>query len=100
MNFASKLIQMIASVPSIVSGIESLLGHRSGAEKKDTVMNFLQTALSMSDAAMSKEIVDQAAFRHGLGLIVNGVVEVLNASVWAKAKGEVQAATPPALSAQ
>jgi hypothetical protein len=84
MNFVSKLLQVIAFVPNIVTTIENLLNHHSGADKKDAVMSFLQTALSMTDAIASKEIVDEAKFREGLGLIVNGTVECFNASIWGK----------------
>lgn len=94
MNFASKLLQIIAFVPSIVSSVESVLSHRSGAEKKDAVMTFLQNALSMTDAAASKEIVDEARFRDGLSQIISGTVQCLNASVWAKASHQPPANSP------
>jgi len=48
------------------------------------VMSFLQTALSMTDAVAGKEIVDESKFQNGLSQIINGTVECLNASVWAK----------------
>ena len=84
MDFLPRLLQAIAFIPGIVSTIESLLGHRSGTEKKDAVMSLLQTALSAGDAVMRREIVDDAKFRAGLSTIINGVVDCLNASVWAK----------------
>jgi hypothetical protein len=84
MNFLSKLLQAIAFIPGIVSSIEGLFAHNSGAEKKDAVMSFLQTALSMTDAVATKEIVDEAKFRDGLAQIIAGTVECFNASVWAK----------------
>jgi hypothetical protein len=84
MNFLSKLLQTIAFIPGIVTSIEGLFSHRSGSEKKDAVMSFLQTALSMTDAVAGKEIVDESKFQDGLSQIINGTVECLNASVWAK----------------
>jgi hypothetical protein len=84
MNFLSKLLQAIAFVPGLVSTIEGLFSHRSGADKKDALLNFLQSALSAGDAVMSQEIVDQDKFKSGLSAIVDGVVQCLNASVWAK----------------
>lgn len=84
MNFLSKLLQAIAFVPGLVSTIEGLFSHRSGTDKKDAVLNFLQSALSVGDAAMSQEIVDQDKFKAGLSSIIDGVVQCLNASVWAK----------------
>jgi len=84
MNFLSKLLQAIGFIPGIVTTIEGLFSHGSGAQKKEAVMTFLQTALSAGDAVMSREIVDQDKFKTGLSEIVDGVVQCLNASVWAK----------------
>jgi hypothetical protein len=38
----------------------------------------------MADAVSSKQIADATRFSSGLSLIVDGVVECLNASLWAK----------------
>ena len=84
MNFLSKLLQAIAFIPGIVTSIEGLLAHKSGAEKQNAVMSFLQSALSMADAVGNKEIVDEAKFKEGLSQIITGTVECFNASVWAK----------------
>ena len=86
MNFLSKLLQAIAFIPGIVTSIEGLFSHGSGADKKDVVLSFLQSALAAGDAMMSQEIVDQDKFRAGLSSIIDGVVQCLNASVWAKAQ--------------
>jgi len=90
MNFFAKLLQAITFIPGIVTSIETLFSHHSGAEKKNAVMSFLETALSAGDAVMNREIVDEARFKEGLSKIVDGTVECLNASVWAK----TQAAAP------
>ncbi len=86
MNFLSKLLQGITFVPAIVQGVEGLFGHKSGTEKKNAVMSFVSTAISATDAVTGKDIVDANKFQEGLGKIVDGVVECLNASAWSKAK--------------
>ncbi len=98
MIFLSKLLQAIAFVPGIITSIEGLLSHRSGVEKKDAVISFLESALSTGDAAMSRDIVDQTKFKDGLSKIVDGTVQCLNASVWARAQAgsAVSALTPQA----
>jgi hypothetical protein len=85
MNFLSKLLQGIAFIPAVVNGIEGLFASRSGAEKKDAALSFVQTALSMSEALTARQIVDEARFKDGLGKIIDGTVDCLNASIWAKA---------------
>lgn len=65
---------------------EGLFSHRPGTEKKDAALSFLEAALSMGSAVSNRQIVDQEKFKDGMGKIIDGAVECLNASVWAKAK--------------
>jgi len=86
MNFLSKLLRGIAFIPAIVHGIEGLFGTRTGSEKKEAALSFAAAALSITEAVAQREIVDEERFRDGLGKIIDGVVQCLNASSWAKAK--------------
>jgi len=79
-------LQGISFVPALVQGIEGLFGNRSGAEKKDAALSFVSTALSLRDAVTSRQIVDEAKFKDGLGKIIDGTVQCLNSSIWAKAQ--------------
>jgi hypothetical protein len=85
MNFLGKLLSGIAFVPAIVHGIEALFGSKSGGEKKEAALSFVSSALGITEAITNKNIVDQNKFRDGLSKIIDGVVQCLNASVWAKA---------------
>jgi len=85
-DFLTTLLQTIAFVPALVNGVEGLFSHRSGTEKKDAALSFLNTALSMTNGVANRQIVDQEKFKNGMGKVIDGVVECLNASVWAKAK--------------
>lgn len=40
----------------------------------------------MSDALTSRQMVDEVKFKEGLSSVIDGTVECLNASIWAKAK--------------
>ena len=84
MNFLGKLLSAISFVPAVVHGVEALFGSKSGAEKKEAALSFASSAVSMTDAVMNKQIVDADKFRDGLGKIIDGVVQCLNASAWAK----------------
>jgi hypothetical protein len=84
MDFVSKLLQEIAFIPGVISGIEGLLGGRSGAEKKDAAMSFISAALQLSDAVTSRHIVDEEKFKDGLSRIIDGTVLCLNSSAWSK----------------
>jgi hypothetical protein len=84
MDLLSKLLQGIAFVPAVVNGIESMFNGRTGNDKRDAAMSFIGAAISMGDAVASRQIVDEAKFKDGLGKVIDGAVECLNASVWAK----------------
>ena len=83
MNFLAILLRGISFIPAIVHGIEALFGSKSGADKKDAALSFATAALSFTDAVANKNIVDPDKFRDGLGKVIDGVVECLNASAWA-----------------
>jgi hypothetical protein len=86
MSFLAKLLQGIAFVPAIVHGIEALFGHSSSSDKKSAAMSFVSSAIGFVDAVSSKDIIDATKFQDGLGKVIDGVVECLNASVWSQAK--------------
>jgi hypothetical protein len=94
MNFVNILLRAIGFIPSLVSGIEGMYASKSGAQKKDAAMMFLQNALAMSDAIASREIVQPEQFKNGISQIIDGVVVCMNASAWAKANDELAAAAP------
>ena len=84
MNFVNLLLRAIAFIPSLVTGIEGMCSSKSGAEKKDAAMSFLQNAISMTDAIASREILQPEQFKDGISQIIDGVVMCMNASAWAK----------------
>jgi hypothetical protein len=73
---------------------EGLFGSKSGAEKKDAAMSFLESALATVDAVAAREIVDPEKFKSGVSKIIDGTVDCLNASTWAKSSAHLPAANP------
>ncbi|MBZ5631390.1 MAG: hypothetical protein LAO06_21260 [Acidobacteriia bacterium] len=86
MNFLATLLRSIAFVPAVVQGVESVFGSKAGSDKKEAALNFVASALSITEAVTNKDIVNEDQFRSGLGQIIDGTVQCLNASAWAKAK--------------
>ncbi len=84
MDFVNQLLRGIEFVPALVNGIEGLFGDRSGAQKKDAAMSFLLNALTMVDAVTARDVVNPEEFKDGISRIVDGVVQCMNASTWAK----------------
>lgn len=84
MNFLAKLLRGIAFIPAVVHGIEALFGSKSGGDKKEAALSFVGAALSLTEAIANRDIVDESKFKEGLGKVIDGVVECLNASAWAK----------------
>ena len=94
MNFLSQLLRRIAFIPALVNGIEGLFACKSGAEKKSAAISFLESALATVDAVAAREIVDPVGFRDGISKIIDGTVECLNASTWAKDHIQPASASP------
>jgi hypothetical protein len=85
MEFLKLFLRGVGSLPTLVQGVESLYGAKTGAQKREAAIAIVGSAIDVADAASSKEIVDSAAFTAGPGTIVDGVIACLNASVWHKA---------------
>jgi hypothetical protein len=84
MDFLTQLLKGIAFVPQLVNAVEGLFSGKSGAQKKDAALSFVENALATADAIAAREIVDPVKFRDGISQIINGTVECLNASSWHK----------------
>ena len=84
MDFLSKLLQGIAFVPAVVTGIEKIFSGRTGTDKRDAALSFVEAAISMADAVANRQIINENKFKDGLGKVIDGAVECLNASVWAQ----------------
>jgi hypothetical protein len=69
-------------------------GSKSGAEKKDAAMSFLQNALALTDAVAAREIIQPDQFKDGISKIIDGTVECLNASTWTKGSSQPSAVSP------
>jgi hypothetical protein len=87
MNFLAKLLRGIAFIPAVVHGIEALFGSKSGSDKKEAALSFVGAALSLTEAIANRDILDENKFKEGLGKVIDGVVQCLNASAWAKTSG-------------
>jgi hypothetical protein len=84
MDFLKIFLRGISLLPSLIQGVESLYGARTGAQKKDAAIDLVSSSINIADAVSAKQIADAPRFTAGLSLIVDGVVECLNASLWAK----------------
>jgi len=76
---------LVISWPAFITS-ESVFGKNPGANKKDAALTIITSALSMAEAVSNKDIVDVDRFRGGISQIIDGTVQCLNASLWAKAK--------------
>ncbi len=84
MDFLKLFLRGISLLPSLVQGVEALYGAKSGVQKKDAAISIVSSSINMAGAVSTKQIADAPRFTAGLNLIVDGVVECLNASLWAQ----------------
>jgi len=94
MDFMNLLLRGISFIPALVTGIEAMFASKTGSQKKDAAMSFLESALRMSDAVAAREIVNPEQFRDGVSRIIDGVVECMNASAWAKGSSQPSVVQP------
>ncbi len=84
MEFLAVFLRSVSSIPSVVQGTEALFGAKTGEQKRDAAIAMVGSAINITDAVSGKQIADAGRFTKGLTMIVDGVVECLNASLWAK----------------
>jgi len=82
MDFLKLFLRGIALLPSVIQGVESLYGAKTGEQKREAAIAIVGSAINVVDATQSKTIVDAGKFTEALGVIVDGVVACLNASIW------------------
>lgn len=80
----SALLKIVGFIPSILVGIEGLFGSKTGAQKQATAISLIGTLFAGAEGIAGKDIVDNNAFQEGLKQVIEGVVKMLNASVWHK----------------
>lgn len=83
MNFLNMFLRGISLVPGVVQGVEGLSGAQTGSQKKDAALSIVGSAINLADAVSNKQIVDPDKFQGGVGKVIDGVVDCLNASLWA-----------------
>ena len=84
MGIFGKILQCIQFVPAAVHSVEVLFGHKSGQDKKDAALTLVGEAVGIGGSFGEEPIADELKFKEGLGKIIDGVVQCLNASSWAK----------------
>lgn len=84
MNFLVLFLRGVALLPSVIQGVESLFGAKTGAQKKEAALSIVTSAINVTNAIEQKTIVDPTSFTAALGAIVDGIVACLNASIWHK----------------
>ncbi len=84
MEFLRMFLRSVTLLPGVVQDVESIYGAGTGAKKREAAIKLVGAAIKIGDAVEGKQIVDADSFMTALGVIVDGVVACLNASVWAK----------------
>lgn len=84
MEFLKMFLRGVALLPGLVQGVEAMYGAKTGAQKREAAIAIVGSTIGVVDAVGAKTIVDPAKFTEALGVIVDGVVACLNASIWSK----------------
>ena len=88
MDFLKVFLRGLAFLPGVLHGTEAMFGGGNGEQKRKAAVEIVGAAINIADAVTNKHIADADRFTAGLSAIIDGVVECLNASVWAKQASE------------
>ena len=84
MDFLKIFLRGLAFLPGVIHETEAMFGVGNGEQKRKAAVEIVGAAINIADAVSNKHIADAERFTAGLSAIIDGVVECLNASVWAK----------------
>ena len=84
MGFLNVLLRVVAFLPGFISGAESIFGSGTGKTKQESVVSIIGLIFTGAESISRKDIVDNDKFQSGLKKAIDGVVEMLNASIWYK----------------
>jgi VIT1/CCC1 family predicted Fe2+/Mn2+ transporter len=77
-----EILRIVSMIPSIIAAVESVIGKGHGKSKEKAVLDQVNTAILTSEWIINRDIVDNKKFHRGLKKVIEGVVDVLNSSVW------------------
>ncbi|WP_213805221.1 hypothetical protein [Granulicella sp. dw_53] len=83
-DFMKLFLRAVALVPDVIHRTEARFGEKTGVQKREAAVEIVGAAIDVANAVSLKHIADSGRFTEGLGRIIDGVVECLNASVWMK----------------
>jgi hypothetical protein len=84
MDFLKLFLRALTLLPGLIQGVEALYGAQTGEQKREAAIAMVGASINVADAVACKTIVDAGKFTSALGVIVDGVVACLNASIWSK----------------
>lgn len=85
MNILKAIFGIIQILPGLITGIENIFGQKTGQKKQDVTVEMVGNVITGMELVSGKDIIDAAGFQAGLKMVIDGVVQMLNASVWHKA---------------
>lgn len=83
MNYLNLILRGLAVAPGVIQSVETMLGPGNGADKKQTAIAMVGTAINLTDAIANKSVINPEEFQSGLGKVIDGVVACMNATPWA-----------------
>ena len=78
------IFSIVEILPLAIRTVEKLFGKGKGIDKKTAVIDLIEDLIVSGETFAGKEIVDQTAFKSGLNMTIDGIVKMLNATVWYK----------------
>lgn len=77
-----KVLQIVNTIPTIISTVESVRGSGGGTLKRDDVKTAVLSTVTAMETVNQLTVKDRKNFNKGLDKVIDGVVGMLNASAW------------------
>lgn len=76
------LSRILATLPAALRTAEVIFGGGNGEKKRAAALEVLAAAIDLGQAVTNRHLVDAERFTAGLGTLIDGAVECLNAAGW------------------
>jgi hypothetical protein len=75
---------MIPALPGLIQSAEAIFGPGRGSDKLQYVQSLVYHGFGVAEMIAQKDIVDEDGFAEGMKQVNDGIVRMLNASLWHK----------------
>ena len=82
-----QIMQIIQTIPSAITAVQTAIGRGNGAIKEKHVEQMVADSLNIAELVTQQDIVDERGFRSGVKKVIAGVVQIIKSTRWGRGVG-------------